>query len=80
MNCCEVIDMRFLCICMDCWIDCLRVMNMHCHGFLGDCHSWLYVRACNNWPSASSFLAFDWLTAEQVRWSDVILRSGQIGC
>jgi len=55
-------------------------MNMHCHGFLGDCHSWLYVRACNNWPSASSFLAFDWLTAEQVRWSDVILRSGQIGC
>ena len=53
---------------------------MHCHGFLGDCHSWSYVRACNNWPSASSFLAFDWLTAEQVRWLDVILRSGQIGC
>jgi len=39
VNCCEVIDMRFLCICMDCWIDCLRVMNMHCHGFLGGCRS-----------------------------------------
>ena len=74
MNCCEVIDMRFLCICMDCWIDCLRVMNMHYDGFLSDCHSYV-----NNWPSASSFLAFGWLTAEQVRWSDLILRSGQMG-